>query len=198
MILVFCGILFVLLGLSFVAQEFLPSVSWAYQSRLFIVPVVFLASAVAVPFPVMLAFAFFTGLIWDARHLTIWTSLPDESVYGVAHQQMANPHFGFSIVLYGLMGSLMQGIRPLFRRGRYELPVLMTGVATGLLLTIEYLFISFLRGSFDFSRDMWFNIGTTSMLAMMISPAMFLIIHWLSRLSGYQMRFDGLKSRRSW
>jgi hypothetical protein len=30
--------------------------------------------------------------------------------------------FGISIVLFGMLGTLMQGIRPLFKRGRLELP----------------------------------------------------------------------------
>ncbi|HPZ98709.1 MAG TPA: hypothetical protein PLT93_11255, partial [Phycisphaerae bacterium] len=56
--------------------------------------------------------------------------------------------FGFSIFLYALLGSLMHGIRPLFRRGRWELPVLMTGAGTFLLLTLDYLFINFRRAGF--------------------------------------------------
>ena len=147
---IFCLMLLSLLGLSFVVQEFLPAISWAYQSRLMLVPVVFFAGAVSVPFPMMLAFAFFTGFVWDARHLVITPQV--QSFLDPAAGATANPTFGYSIVLYALLGSLMQGIRPLFRRGRWELPVLMTGVATALLLVIEYLWISFLRGGFCLSR----------------------------------------------
>ena len=110
----------------------------------------------------------------------------------------ANPSFGYSILIYGLLGSLMQGIRPLFRRGRWELPVLMTGIGTGLLLIIEHLWICFLRGRFFFSEEIWMNIGTTALLSMMVSPLLFLGVHWLSAVAGYQIRYDGLRLRRSW
>jgi hypothetical protein len=193
---IFCYLLFMLLGLSFVLQEFLPAISWAYQSRLLIVPVVFFAGAVSVPFPMMLAFAFFTGFVWDARHLLITPHAP--SFLDPAAQAAASPTFGYSIVLYALLGSLMQGIRPLFRRGRWELPVLMVGVASALMLIVEYLWISFLRGGFSFPEAAWLNIGTTALLSTMVSPLLFLLIHKFSQFSGYQIRYDGLRLRRPW
>ena len=70
----FCLSLALGLGLSFLAQEFLPAVPWAYEARLLLVPVVFFACAVALRFPVMLLFAFATGFVWDARHLVIDTA----------------------------------------------------------------------------------------------------------------------------
>jgi hypothetical protein len=33
---------------------------------------------------------------------------------------------------------------------------------------------------------------------MMISPVIFLLVHKLSRLSGYQIRYDGLELKRAW
>ncbi|MGI8601499.1 MAG: hypothetical protein ACR2OZ_00705 [Verrucomicrobiales bacterium] len=195
---IFCLVLFGFVALAFVVQEFVPVVTWAYQARLFLVPVVFFASAVSVPFPVMLAFAFFTGFVWDARHLIILPEAAGYSFLDPMAQQTANPAFGYSIALYGLLGSLMQGIRPLFRRGRWELPVLMTGVATALLLTFEYLWIGFLRGSFSISQATWMNIGTTALLSMMISPLLFFLIHWLSREADYQIRYEGIKLRQPW
>lgn len=195
---IFWGTLLALLGLSFMAQEFLPVIPWAYQARLLLVPVVFFASAVAVPFPVMLVFAFLTGFLWDARHLVIDAPGVAEHTFGAGYAAMASPTFGYSIVLYGLLGSLMQGIRPLFRRGRWELPVLMTGLGTAMLLTIEHLWFCFLRGRFFFSEAIWLNIGTTALLSMMISPVLFLLVHWLSVLSGYQIRYEGLELKRSW
>ncbi len=196
---IFSLILFLLLGAAFVVQEFLPAMAWAYHSRLLLVPVVFFASSISVPFPVMLLFAFCTGMVWDARHLVIDpAAAAATAALDPVSMQTANPAFGYSIFIFGLLGSLMQGIRPLFRRGRWELPVLMCGVATALLLVITYLWISFLRGSFEFSDDTWLNIGSTALLSMMVSPLVFLAIHWLSTVSGYQIRYEGIKLRRSW
>ena len=195
----FCLSLAVALGLSFLAQEFIPVVPWAYEARLLLVPVVFFACAVALPFPLMLLFAFATGLVWDARHLVIDGAPLAEQVFGAPGMlETASPSFGYSILLYGLLGSLMQGIRPLFRRGRWELPVLMCGVGTAILLTVEHLWYCFLRGRFFFSEEIWLHIGTTALLSMMISPVVFLLVHTLSRLSGYQIRYDGLELKRAW
>ncbi|MFN0130367.1 MAG: hypothetical protein ACKV19_27205 [Verrucomicrobiales bacterium] len=189
----------ILLALSFLAQEFIPAVPWAYEARLHLVPVVFFACAVAVPFPLMLLFAFSTGFLWDARHLVIdGAPMAEQVIASTAVPDTASPAFGYSIVLYGLLGSLMQGIRPLFRRGRWELPVLMCGLGTALLLTIEHLWFCFLRGRFFFSDQLWLHIGTTALLSMMISPVIFFLVHTLSRLSGYQIRYDGLDLRRPW
>jgi hypothetical protein len=183
------------LALSFLAQEFLPVVPWAYEARLLLVPVVFFACAVALPFPMMLLFAFATGFVWDARHLVIDAAPMAGQVFGA---DTASPSFGYSILLYGLLGSLMQGIRPLFRRGRWELPVLMCGLGTAILLTIEHFWFCFLRGRFFFSEEIWLHIGTTALLSMMISPVIFLLVHSLSRLAGYQIRYDGLELKRAW
>ena len=125
----FCLLLAVTLALSFLAQEFLPVVTWAYEARVLLVTVVFFAGAAALPFPLMLVFAFATGFVWDARHLVIEAApaggwFPGE----VIEAGLPSPSFGYSILLYGLLGSLMQGIRPLFRRGRWELPVLLCGI----------------------------------------------------------------------
>lgn len=195
----FCLSLALMLTLSFLAQEFIPVVPWAYEARLLLVPVVFFACAVALPFPLMLLFAFSTGLLWDARHLVIDGSPQAEQVFGAAAAfEPASPSFGYSILLFGLLGSLMQGIRPLFRRGRWELPVLMCGVGTVLLLGIEHLWFCFLRGRFFFPQEIWLHIGTTALFSMMVSPVVFLIVHTLSRLSGYQIRYDGLELKRAW
>ena len=195
----FCLTLAVTLALSFLAQEFIPVVTWAYEARLLLVPVVFFACAVALPFPLMLVFAFATGFVWDARHLVIDSAtMADPLLGGGSDFDTASPSFGYSILLYGLLGSLMQGIRPLFRRGRWELPVLMCGIGTAILLTIEHLWFCFLRGHFFFPEEIWLHIGTTALLSMMISPLVFLLVHTLSRLAGYQIRYDGLELKRAW
>lgn len=195
----FCLTLALALALSFLAQEFIPVVSWAYEARLLLVPVVFFACAVALPFSLMLVFAFATGFVWDARHLVIDSAPMAEQLFGGASDfGAASPSFGYSILLYGLLGSLMQGIRPLFRRGRWELPVLMCGIGTAILLTIEHLWFCFLRGRFFFPEEIWLHIGTTALLSMMISPVVFLLVHTLSRLAGYQIRYDGLQLKRAW
>lgn len=207
---IFTVLLLVLTGLALILQDFIPAFDWAYGSRIFLVPVVFFACSVSVPFPVMLILAFATGFLWDARHLVN----PDYSEkltgsstnihFGDIGQlgvqlETAVPHsgatFGFSIFLYALLGSFMQGIRPLFRRGRWELPVLMTGIGTFLLLLLEYLWINFRRGGFVFPVEIWYHLLTTALLSMFVAPLIFFLIDILARLSGYRIRYAGANRR---
>jgi len=66
---IFYPVTFLLLLLTFVVQEFIPGIPMAQYATLFLPPVFFFATSVAVPFPVMLILAFVTGFIWDARYV---------------------------------------------------------------------------------------------------------------------------------
>ncbi len=209
---IFPLLLFVITGLGLILQDFIPAFDWAYGSRIFLVPVVFFACSLSVPFPLMLLVAFFTGFLWDARNLVnpdyteklvagqAGTNIHFGDVGQMAYQlETAIPHtgatFGFSIFLYILLGCMMQGIRPLFRRGRWELPVLMTGVGTFLLLLLEFLWINFRRGGFVFPLEVWYHLLTTALLSMFVAPLIFFLLHTLARLCGYRIRHTGLNRR---
>jgi hypothetical protein len=196
---IFVLLLFILTGFGFVVQDFIPTIEWAWHARIFVVPIIFYACAISVPFPVMLLFAYMTGFVWDALNHT------DPHFADVARAAVevgtvppgSGASFGFTIFLYALLGALMHGIRPLFRRGRWELPVVMTGAGTFLLLTLEYVFINFRRGGFQFPVEIWYHIGATAVLSMIAAPIVFLLINWLAKISGYSIRYEGL-SRRRW
>jgi hypothetical protein len=207
---IFTVLLLALTGLALILQDFIPAFDWAYGSRIFLVPVVFFACSVSVPFPVMLLLAFATGFLWDARNIVspdyaekltgLSTNIHFGDIGQVAAQiETAIPHsgatFGFSIFLYALLGSFMQGIRPLFRRGRWELPVLMTGAGTFMLLLMEYLWINFRRGGFVFPVEIWYHLVTTALLSMFVAPLIFFLIDMIARLSGYRIRYAGLNRR---
>jgi hypothetical protein len=195
---IFTLLLFILTGISFILQDFVPDIAWAWHSYVFLVAIVFFACAISVPFPVMLIFAWCTGFLYDMRSQTL-VDFPD--VKEAAMQiGAAVPSSGFtmglSIFLLGLLGSLIQGIRPLFRRGRWELPVLMTGISTALFLVFSYLWINFRRGGFVFPREVWYHILTTALLSMFVAPLIFLLIDRLAKVTGYQIRYEGLARRR--
>ena len=197
-------LVFVLLVLTFGMQEFIPAIEFAQQARVLLPPVFFFSSALSVPFPVMLCFALFTGLVWDARHLPYKA---DKTAITPATEMVSNElaekfstrggdlSFGYSIVLFGVMGTIMQGIRPLFKRGRWEVPVIMVGLATFAWLLIEYLIMSFLRGSFVFPPGMWTKMITQSLLAMLVSPVILFILHTFARTLHYEVRQEGLTYR---
>ncbi len=197
---------FFLMVASFFAEEFLPAIEIAHNARLFLAPVCFFCTAVAVPFPMMLLLAFMTGFWWDARYLEIVavdagaeqlaqvTNMGGVAGYnaGLSNFDLG---FGCSIILFGVLGCLMQGIRPLFRKGRWELPVLMVGVATSLWMLGQYLLMTFLRGSFFFPSDIWVKMVSVTLMAMLASPLIYLILHTLARATNYEIRYEGLRYR---
>ena len=179
-----------LILLSFWVQEFMPVIGWAYGARFILPTTFFLAAAVTVSYPMMLVLAVMVGFLWGARHM-VFTSGGSEGM-GLGSGDLA---FGYSILLLGLAGSLMQGIRPLFSRGRFELPVLMMGVVTGLWLLLEYLFLLFRRGQPDFPDVLWLKIGSTSLLAILVSPIVLYCFYKLAKVTRYEIRYDGLAQR---
>ncbi len=197
------SVVFVLL-FCFGIQEFIPAIEFAQQARVLLPPVFFFSASLSVSFPVMLLLALLTGVIWDARHLpyppekAAITQKADHLAGDTSvekHSAMGDLSLGYSILLFGVAGALMQGIRPLFKRGRWELPVIMVGIATMLWLLIEYLLMSFLRGSFEFDPNLWTKIITNSLLAMLVSPLLLFLLHTLAGLFNYEVRNVGLTYR---
>lgn len=189
-----------LLLLSFGLQEFVPAIPMAFHARLFLPVVFFLTASVASSFSVMLLLAFTTGFLWDARYLPAPMASQDAAlalVEGGAADLMnlgsGELAFGMSILWFGLLGALMQGVRPLFKRGRLELPVLMIGVGVFMWLLTQYLAITFIRGGFGFPWAVWSKMITDTLLAMLVAPVFFLLLHALARWLRYEIRYDGLR-----
>jgi hypothetical protein len=176
-----------LLVLSFVLQEFMPVIDWAYGARFILPATVFLGASVTVSFPFMLALAFFSGLIWDARHLSFVAK--GSELAGSAAGELA---LGYSILLFALVGAAMQGIRPFFERGRLEFPVIMTGLMTGAWLLMEYLFLIFRLGQPEFPERLWLKIGSTSLLALLLAPIVLFLLYRIARVTDYDVHYEGL------
>jgi hypothetical protein len=139
----------------------------------------------------MLGLAFLAGFLWDANN-TLGPQGGDPEVY--LHQTDAL-RFGYSILLFGLMGILMQGIQPLFRKGAWQLSAILTGIATFLYLLAEFLLITFVRGEWIFPGKVLTQIWLTAAMTMLCSPLIFAIIFKLAKLFDYTIRYDGLKRR---
>ena len=167
------------IGLSFVLQEFVPVFEWAYGARLMLVFTVFLCASVTLPFPAMLLFAVFTGFVWDAR-------------YHVPIGEAGELSFGLTIFVLGLLGLFIQGVRPFFSRGRWEVPVFMVGVAIMAGLLIQYLLISFHRGGLVFPAGIWFKMLMSSLFSMLIAPFVLLLLSRLAKRTGFRIRLEGI------
>lgn len=197
----FYPVTIILLLLTFVVQEFLPGIPMAHHATLLLPPVYFFTAAVAVPFPMMLLLAFITGLLWDARHLPGAVRLAENAADSLIAGPMGLPEIvngggfgiGISIIIFAMLGTFLQGVRPLFKRGRVELPVLLVGFTTFAWLLLEYLMQTFLRGSLFFPTAVWTKMITDAMLAMLASPLLFLLLYSLAGLSRYEIKYDGLR-----
>ncbi|MFZ4765863.1 MAG: hypothetical protein ACOYMN_13005 [Roseimicrobium sp.] len=183
----------------------IPAIEFAQQARVLLPPVFFFSASLSVSFPVMLLMALIAGLVWDARHLPYRTEkltaaevaqVADVEVSELRTQGTADLPVGYSIILFSVTGALMQGIRPLFKRGRWELPVIMVGVAMLLWLVVEFLLMSFLRGSFEFHHGLWTKLVTNTLLAMLVSPVLLFLLHTLARMFHHEVRHEGFTSYR--
>jgi len=172
-----------LLLLSCIIQQFLPPISPWFDARVLVLPLVVLCGSATVSTAGMLILAFLGGFLWDAQHIIQHPNL-DPAVFAPSSDSLK---FGYSIILYALMGFLMQGIRPLFQDGKWYLSVALTGVAIFLYLFAEYLLRSFVRGTLDFDNGILNQIGMTSLFTMLASPFVFWILYRIADLCGHEI-----------
>ena len=191
---IYCISVLALILISFFAQEFVPTFSWAYYSSLHLVHAVFYASSVSVPFPVMLLYALVAGFLWDCRY-----HIPIHAVDGSASASgpLEFP-FGFTIFVFGLLGSFIQGVRPFFRQGRWGLPVLMIGFCTLAGQLLEYLVISFHRGGIQASPEFWWKILMISLFSTLLAPFLLLLLSRLADRTGFRIQTERITRRYSY
>jgi hypothetical protein len=169
---IFFLLLLVLAFIAYIAEFFMPTVPWFCNAHIYIMPVIVFYGAVALPFPLMLALAFYAGLLLDAQTVQVIDTKVEISL-------------GWSILLYAVLAGIMHGLRPLFIRGRWEVHCIMTGVCTSLILLAQYLMITFRRGSLLFSKEVWWQIGGPGIIAMLMAPIVFLFLQWVGRITGF-------------
>lgn len=181
-----------LLLAAFVVQQFLPAFTGMHHSRILLVQLVFLCCAVTVGQPTMLLLAFIGGFFWDAQ-CALGPHGGDPSVYT---QQVENLRFGYSILLFGGMGFLMQGIQPLFKQGKWQFSALLSGIAVFLYLAAEYAIISFVRGGFFLNRPTLLQMLFTSLLTMLFSPLLFWLLFRIAGACDHSINPEAGRNRR--
>jgi cell shape-determining protein MreD len=177
---------------AFVVQQFLPAFTGLHNARILLVQLVFLCAAVTVGTPTMLLLAFVCGFLWDAQ-CGLGPAGGDPEIYSLPVESL---RFGYSILLFGGMGYLMQGIQPLFREGKWQFSALLTGIAVFLYLSAEYALITFVRGEFILTRATVLQVIITSLLTMLFSPLVFWMLFKISNLCQHTIRFDGIKRKK--
>jgi hypothetical protein len=168
---IFFFLLLILVLFAQVTELFLPALDWMYGAHIHIVPVIVFYGAMALPLPLVLALSFYAGFLLDALTVQVIGSKVEIA-------------FGWSIILYAVLAGLMHGLRPLFIRGRWEIHCVLSGIGTSVILLVQYLMISFRRGSLFFTPEVWWQIGGPGLLAMLMAPLLFWILHWLGRVTG--------------
>jgi hypothetical protein len=181
-----------LLLASFVVQQFLPALTGIHQSRIMLIQLVFLCAAVTVGQPTMLLLAFIGGFFWDS-HCALGPHGGDPEVYT---QQVESLRFGYSILLFGAMGFLMQGIQPLFKQGKWQFSAFLSGIAIFLYLAAEYAIINFVRGDFVLSKATVMQMVFTSLLTMLFSPFVFWLLFRVAKFCDHSINPDAGRKRR--
>lgn len=181
-----------LLVASFVIQQFLPVFTGLDDSRVCLVQLVFLCSAVTVGQPTMLLLAFIGGFFWDAH---CWLG-PHGGNPDVYTQQVESLRFGYSIFLFAAMGFLMQGIQPLFKQGKWQFSAILSGISIFLYLAAEYAIINFVRGDFMLNRATLMQMIFTSLITMLFSPIVFWLLFRIARLCDHSINPEAGKKRR--
>lgn len=167
---IFFIILVILTFLAQIVEFFIPPLDWMYNARIYLVPVIVFYGAMALPFPLVLALAGFAGFLLDVATVQALGPRVEISV-------------GWSILLYAVLAAIMHGLRPLFIRGRWEVHCIMSGLCTSTILLSQYLMIAFRRGSLVFTREAWWQIGGPGVIAMLMAPLVFWMLHSLGRLT---------------
>lgn len=181
-----------LLLTAFLVQQFVPAFTGLSHARILIVHLVFLCAAVSVATPTMLLLAFIGGILWDA-HCSLAPMLVDPEIYTHPTESL---RFGYSILLFAGMGFLMQGLSPLFRKGKWQFSALLTGVATFLYLAADYTLISFVRGDFVMSRSILRLMSYTALLTMLFSPLVFWLLYRLAMVFDHSLYPEAGKNKR--
>ena len=171
---IFFLILLILMFAGLVVQHFIGPVP-VLGARVLLMQIIMLYGALALPLPGALALTFAGGLMWDALH-TQWL--------GDGQVEIA---MGWSIVLYAALGTIMNGFRPLFLRGRWEIHCLLTGVCVALMPFAEYIMVTVRRQPihFVFPAQVWWKIGGAGLLATLLAPLFFFLFNYLALLTGY-------------
>src|SRR5207237_8176618 len=107
--------------------------------------------------------------------LALWAGILLHAVNVQVIARKVEISLGWSILLYAVLAGIMHGLRPLFIRGRWEVHCLLTGLCTSSIILAQYLMITFRRGTFMFTREVWWQIGGPGLMAMLMAPVIFWI-----------------------
>jgi hypothetical protein len=171
----FTLVLAVLILLASILQRYIPPIIWLKGAAILLAPAILFYGCLALPFPQVLGLTFLTGLINDL--LTV--PLTPESNFSI----------GTSILLLLIPALVLHGFSTTFLRGRWFTNLLLAELAavlTPFLLLGQYAIISFERRAFFYNDVIMWRILGPGVIAIVISPCVFLVLAYLSDLVRYE------------
>ncbi len=136
-----------------------------YNAHIYIVPVIVFYGAMALPFPLMLALAFFAGFLLDALTVQVIGSRVEISL-------------GWSILLYAVLAAIMHGLQAFVCPGS-----LGSALHSERRLHVAHSARAISHDHFSarlhlFSRrEAWWQIGGPGVIAMLMAPLIFWFLH---------------------
>ena len=178
-------------------QSYLPPIMRFNGATVLLFPVILAYGALALPFAGTLALAFCNGFLWDALTVQIVQLNPY-----VQQPAVEETHFGWSILLFGLLAIMTHGLRPLFLRGRWDLHCLASGFCTIVILAAQYAMITFTRGVLIVPREHIVHVLLPRILlpgffAMLLAPVVYAAFYVVANLLDYPVRVVEDRRRQS-
>jgi len=150
-------------------QQALPPINAFDGARWLFVPTIFCLAAISLPFPAMLAAALFTGFFCDLAYLHV--------VGGQVEIAL-----GCSIIFFVVLGSIANGFRPSFERGRWWPLIPLSALGTSAFLLLQFAMISLRRQSLEFEAAVAWRILMPGALAAVFSLALYFAVRQLAAL----------------
>lgn len=155
--------------LAFVVQHALPPMADLHGARVLLVPLVFCYAAVVLPFPAMLAAAFYTGLFSDLFYLHI------------AGGEVEIP-LGVSIIYFVILGCLANGFRNGPEATKVWMFALLSGAGTSAFLLLQFLMLTWHRGGWEWAGAAGWRILAPGLMAALIAPLFHLVASHIDNL----------------
>jgi hypothetical protein len=150
---------------SFITQDCLPPLNGPKPTYILSLPILFTYGALSIRFPPMLALAAFTGFFTDLSTFQVVSGTVEIGI-------------GWSIIVYSVLGTLMQYIRDktLLQELWWPHP-LLSALCTFSLLSFHYIVIALHRDSISFNVNVFWKVFVPTVTSFLLFP----VIEILSR-----------------
>lgn len=170
--------LFLGVFVAFLLQQALPPIPSAHGARFVFVPMIFCYSAMVLPFPAMLAAAFYTGLLTDLMYLHV--------VGG--HVEIG---LGWSIFYFVIFGSISNGLRSSMEEGTWWPFIILSALGTSAFLLSQFLMVTFRREGIVFDEVVLWRVLAPGAVAALCAP----LLHFGVKSFGSFLPSDPLETR---